>query len=200
MSRKILFLVLSFLSASSLFAADQRAPKMDVNHAKMMKAFQEASTPGAEHDLLKGLVGKWTVKTKSWESQEAKPQETTGVSIFKSLLGGRFVQQEFKGKMMGESYEGIGMMGYNNITKIFESSWYDSMSTAAMTFKGTFDASSKVLSESGEFQCPLRKSTEKMRSEMKMLDKDNMTFTLFMPDSVSGKEYKSMEQVYKRSK
>lgn len=200
MIQKILILAISCIAASSVFAAEKEGSKMDPKMAEMMKSFHEAATPGAEHDLLKGLVGKWKVSTKSWQSEDAKPEETTGTSVFKALLGGRFFQQDYKGKMMGQPYEGIGMMGYNNLTKKFESSWYDTMSTAAMTFEGSFDAKTKTLSESGEFQCPVRKSTQKMRSEMKMLDKDNMTFALFMPDMVTGKEYKGMEQVYKRSK
>ncbi|RYZ72313.1 MAG: DUF1579 domain-containing protein, partial [Proteobacteria bacterium] len=175
-------------------------PTADAKKAEMMKAWQEASTPGEEHDMLQSVVGKWKVTTQSWESEAAKPAESTGTSTFKSKLGGRFFEQEFKGKMNGMNYEGEGMMGYNKVTKKYESSWYDSMSTGMMTFTGDFDSGTKTFKESGEFSCPLKKEVQKMRSEFKIVDKNTMTFALYMPDMMSGKEYKAMEQSYKRIK
>ena len=189
------------LSTSNLntkeFATNEKAA-MSPKEAEMMKAWQEASTPGAEHTMLKGLIGDWKVATKSWQSEGSAPEETVGSSTFKSILGGRFVQQDFNGKMMGQPYVGTGMMGYNNVTKKFESTWHDSMSTASMRLEGTFDPSTKVISETGEFQCPVKKMTQKMRSEFKFIDKNNATFTMYMPDMETGKEIKGMEQVYKR--
>ena len=192
----VTFMTLTTIAVTSSFA-DEKAD-MAAKQAEMNKAWQEASTPGAEHQLLKSLVGKWKVATKAWHSEGSKPEETTGTSTFKSILGGRFVQQDFKGKMMGQPYEGTGMMGYNNVTKKFESTWYDSMSTATMFMEGTMDSGSKIITQSGEFACPGKKEPQKMRSEFKIIDKNNATFVMYMPDMVTGKEYKGMEQVYKR--
>lgn len=197
----ILMLAASFVTLASSSVtpsfADDKADRM-AKQAEIGKAWQEASTPGAEHQLLKGLVGKWKVTTKAWHTEGSKPEETTGTSTFKSVLGGRFVQQEFKGKMMGQPYEGVGMMGYNNVTKKFESTWNDSMSTATMFMEGTMDTGSKVIAQSGQYMCPVDKEPKKMRSEFKIIDKNNATFVMYMPDMITGKEYKGMEQVYKR--
>lgn len=198
--KKLLVLVVACATIGSAFADHHADGAMDPKKAEMMKAWQAAATPGPEHAMLKSLVGKWKVSTQSWESEGSKPEVTTGTSTFKSIMGGRFVQQDFKGKMMGMPYSGTGMLGFNNVSKKFESSWYDSMSTAAMNFEGTFDSSTQTLSEAGEFDCPLRKGPQKMRSEMKIVDKDNVTFVLYMPDMVTGKEFKGMEQTYKRMK
>ena len=179
------------------FASNDKAV-IDSDQAEMMQAWQKASTPGTEHTMLKGLVGDWKVATKSWQSDGSAPEETIGSSTFKSILGGRFIQQDFKGKMMGQPYEGSGMMGYNNVTKKFESTWHDSMSTASMRLEGTFNPATKVISETGEYQDPVKKISQKMRSEFKIIDKNNATFTMYMPDMVTGKDYKAMEQIYKR--
>lgn len=199
--KKILVLAVSFVSLSSILVtptfADEKAD-MAAKHAEIAKAWQEAATPGAEHQLLKSLVGKWKVTTKAWHSEGSEPEVTTGTSTFKALLGGRFVQQDFKGKMMGQSYEGTGMMGYNNVTQKFESTWYDSMSTATMFMEGTLSSDSKIITQSGQYVDPVKKEPQKMRSEFKILDKDNATFVMYMPDMITGKEYKGMEQVYKR--
>ncbi|OQW55031.1 MAG: hypothetical protein A4S09_17010 [Proteobacteria bacterium SG_bin7] len=196
MKARNILLSLLFSLASVAYSSEKSAP--DQKMAEMMKAWQDSATPGPEHAMLKSLVGKWKVTTKSWQSEGAVPEETVGSSTFKSILGGRFVQQDFKGKMMGQSYEGTGMMGYNNVTKKFESTWHDSMSTASMRLEGTFDPTTKVIAETGEYHCPIRKSSQKMRSEFKIIDNNNATFTMYMPDMATGKEFKGMEQVYKR--
>ncbi len=195
--KKSVTILLSFVLLSSVSANE---PSADAKKIEMMKAWQDASTPGKEHEILKSLAGKWKVTSKSWETDGSKPEETTGTSTFKSILGGRYVQQDFTGKMGGMKYEGTGMMGYNKVTKKFESSWQDSMSTAMMKFEGSFDPATKMISESGEFDCPVRKGPQKMRSEFKIVDKNHLLFTLYMPDMISGKEYKSMEQNYQRIK
>jgi len=193
-------MVAIFLSLTLFNTVLANEPSVDAKKMEMMKAWQEASTPGKEHEMLKGLAGKWNVTSKSWETEGSKPEETTGTSTFKSILGGRYIQQDFTGKMGGMKYEGTGMMGYNNVSKKFESSWQDSMSTAMMKFEGSFDSATQVISETGEFECPVRKGLQKMRSEFKIVDKNNLMFTLYMPDMITGKEYKAMEQSYKRIK
>ncbi len=198
--KKFLVVMMTCAIFGSAYAEEKKNPEMEAKKAEMMKAWQEASTPGSEHEKLKSLAGKWKVTTKSWETEGAKPVEATGTSTFKPILGGRFVEQDYKGKMMGMPYEGTGMMGYNKVSKKYESSWYDTMSTAAMNFEGTFDEATKTYISSGEYECPIKKKSQKMRSEMKMIDKDTFTFALYMPDMVTDKEFKGMEQQYKRIK
>lgn len=192
--KKLLLIALT-VSATAFAAGEKEAMSPD-----MMKAFQEAATPGPEHVMLNSLVGEWKVTSKSWQSEKAKPEVTTGTATFKPILGGRFVQQDFKGSMNNMPYEGTGMLGFNNTTKKFESSWHDSMSTAVMNFEGTMNEKTKVITETGEFQCPIKKAPQKMRTEMKIIDKNKMTFALWMPDMKSGNEYKGMEQTYTRVK
>lgn len=197
------YFVLALCAAlvGSAFAEDKApAASMDAKKAEMMKAWQEASTPGPEHETLKSLVGKWKVATTAWESEGGKPEKSTGTSTFKPILGGRFVQQDFKGKMGGMPYEGTGTLGFNKVTKKFESTWQDSMSTATLSMEGTMDGTTKTISETGEFACPIRQGPQKLRSEFKIIDKNNLAFTLYMPDMATGKEYKGMEQVYTRVK
>jgi len=192
--KKLLLIALT-VSATAFASSETNAMPPE-----MMKAFQEASTPGAEHAVLTGLVGEWKVASKSWQGEKAKPETSTGTATFKTVLGGRFVQQDFKGMMGTMPYEGTGLLGFNNTTKKFESSWHDTMSTAMMTFEGTMNPKTKVISETGEFMCPMKKETQKMRTEMKIINKDKMTFALWMPDMQTGKEFKGMEQTYTRVK
>jgi hypothetical protein len=180
--------------------ADAKDAKMDPKMAEKMKAWKEASSVGAAHDVFKPMAGKWKYVSKFWQSPEAKPEESTGTSTLKLVLGGRFLMHETKGKAMGQPFEGIGFTGYNNVSKVYETTWLDNMTTATMHGTGSFDAASKTLTDTGEFACPMRNNKVlKYRAEWKTIDANNMSYSMYMPDE-SGKEFKSMEMLFKRAK
>ena len=93
----------------------------------------EALEPGPEHKELAKLVGKWEVIGKFWmgtpDDGKAGPP---GTSEFKSILGGRYIQQDFTGTFMGKPYTGMGVMGYDRYAKHYTAYWNDSVSTMPM--------------------------------------------------------------------
>src|SRR5262245_25443356 len=93
-------LAVSLAIAASAQAQDQKA---------MMEAFQKAATPGPNHKMLEMMVGEWTFTNKMWMDPAAPPQESTGTSSYKSILGGRYVEHTHHGTMMGMPFEGRGV-------------------------------------------------------------------------------------------
>lgn len=187
-----ILLVSAFLTMSSSFAEDAKKQEM-------MQKWKEYSTPGEQHKILAQAVGNWTYTSKSWESAEAKPEETKGTSSAKMLLGGRYLQQEVKGTAMGQPFEGISLTGYDNLKKRFDTIWMDSMATGIMKGQGSYDASTKTLMDKGEYTCPMKPNeTAEYRSDWKFIDKNNMTFTMYGKGMTGDKEFKMMEMVYKR--
>ena len=175
--------------------------KPDAKKEEVMKKWMEYSTPGESHKLIAGLAGKWTFVAKSWETAESKHEETKGTSNMKMILGGRFLLQDIKGKMMGQKYEGHGMLGFDNIKKTFDSVWIDNMGTGVMHGTGTYDAATQTITEKGEFTCPATENkTSEYRNEWKFNDKDTMTFSMFGKGMEDKAEYKMMEIIYKRVK
>jgi hypothetical protein len=194
-----LFAFLVVFASMQALAADEKAAA-DPKAQERMKKMQEYATPGDAHKTLASMAGKWKVQSKWWESADGKPQESAGTSTMKMVLGGRFLQQEFKGKAMGQPFEGMALTGYNNLKGEYESLWIDNMGTGMTRASGSYDAGTKTMNEKGEFSCPITGDKERAyRSEWKMADKDHSTFTMFMkgPD---GKEFKSMEMAYTRAK
>lgn len=185
------------LITSSAFASQDPAKMQE-----MMATWQKYSTPGAAHQVFAPMAGKWTFTSKAWMSADAKPEESSGSSTLKIILGGRFLQHETKGKAMGQPYEGLGLTGYNNVTEKYETLWLDNMGTGMMVGSGaTFDASSNTLKDQGEYSCPFEKDKKRdYRSEWKIVDKNNMVFTLWGPDMNGGKEIKQMEMTFRRKK
>ncbi len=82
-----------------------------------MEFYKKLGTPGIAHQLLAGMAGSWSTKTRNWMGPDRPPMEWTGSSEQKIILDGRFLQQEFAGDMMGKLYNGIGFTGYDNHRK-----------------------------------------------------------------------------------
>jgi hypothetical protein len=174
--------------------------EMDPKAQEMMKAWKDYATPSEGHKVLAGMAGNWQYTSKMWHKPEAKPEESTGAMTLKMILGGRFLENKTTGKAMGMPFEGLGFIGYNNISKKYETVWLDNMATGIMRGMGSYDASAQVLKDSGEFSCPMSKNkTQEYRTEWKIVDKNNMIFTMWGPDE-EGNEYKHMEMTLKRKK
>lgn len=200
---KLLSLMILTISLSMGNALAETKKPMDPKQEEMMKKFHEYATPGEAHKVLKDIAGKWTYTTKFWESESATPHESKGSAKMTMILGGRFLQQEVKGKGMDKmDYEGMGLIGYDNVKKKYITTWIDNMGTGIMEGEGQFNASTKMLTEEGEFTCPMTKDQEAdYRGEWVLTDKNNMTYSMYgkgMKDE--GKEFKMMEITYKRKK
>ena len=169
--------------------------KQEGKKDKAMEVYQKLGTPGAPHKLLAGMAGSWSTRIKTWMGPDSPPMESRGTSEQKMLLGGRFLQQEFTSEMMG-GYSGIGFTGYDNHTKKYVSTWMDSMSTGIMVFEGTAGADGKTITQTCQFDDPVRGPMQ-WRTVTRIVD-DN-TFLFEMYGTVKrGKEVKMMEITYTR--
>lgn len=182
------------------FAPAATDKKNDAAMQEMMKKAIEAGTPGEEHARLKAMEGKWNASSKMWMTPGDKPQESKGTSVFTMIMGGRFLKQDFTGDMGGQPFQGLGYLGYDNLKKEYTSTWMDTMTTGLMVSHGQFDPKAKVLRDEGTYACPMTGQKDRwFRSEWTLPEGDTSTFTMYSKDG-SGKEFKSMEIVYKRAK
>jgi hypothetical protein len=187
-----LFVLTALILGAPAFAAH------DEKDQKGMEQFMKYTTPGEQHAVLKDLVGNWKLTTKFWMEANAKPEESKGSQTNRLIMDGRFLQTEHVGKAMGKTFKGMGLLGYDKIKEEYQSVWVDSMSTSVMTSKGSFDASSKTLTEKGSASCPMTGEKDKsFRGEWKFIDKNNYTYAMYSKDK-DGKEFRAMEIVYKR--
>ncbi len=196
---KFTIVLLSLLSFSAFAEKKMDVKNMTPEQKEMMTKMHEMAMPNESHKILSQLEGKWTFTSKMWESAEAKPQESKGTSVMKMILGGRFLQQEVSGKAMGMDYTGMGFMGYDTVQKQYTSMWMDTMSTAIMKGTGSYDEATKTLTEKGQYSSPMTESKmSDYRSEMKIIDKNNMTFSMYGKGLKGEKEFKMMEMTYKK--
>ncbi len=112
--------------------APMRTPK-PMSEAEMMAQRQAAMTPSAGHARLMPMVGTWRAKTTFTMAPGAPPQIHGGTSVHRLVLGGRYLEQIYKGMAMGMPFEGIGYTGYDNVQKRYVGTWMDTMGTGLMT-------------------------------------------------------------------
>jgi hypothetical protein len=172
------------------------APAMD---PELMKKFEAFATPGPDHKVLDALVGKWTVHVKWWMDAAAPPMESDGTSEAKWIMGGRYLEEEHKGQMMGMPFEGMGITGFDNLKKKYVGTWIDNSGTGIMTSEGTYDAAKKTMSGTCEMPDQTMSKYVPCRTVSTMTDANSHKMEFYMPDK-SGKEFRCGELAYTRAK
>ena len=186
------------LSSFAAFAADQPQKKeMSPQEKAAMEAMMRAATPGEQHKKLANLVGTWNAEVKMWNAPGAPPMVSRGVSTSTVVLGGRYVQEEFKGEFMGMPFNGIGFWGYDNAAKQYTGTWMDTASTSPMTSTGNLEGDTYNFTSAMTDPMSGKRieSTTKMRIESG--DKHVMEMWDKAPD---GSPVKVMEITYTRKK
>lgn len=117
-----------------------------------MAAWMATAMPGVYHEHLQKMAGEWETTMKAgWGG---KMEESKGTLKNNMRMGGRYLVSNYSGTMMGQPMVGQGVMGYNNITKQYETTWRDNMGTGMMIEMGTCDAAGKVITTKGQMQGP----------------------------------------------
>ena len=175
--------------------AGGKPPAMDPK--AMQEMMMKAAAPGPQHELLQKLEGEWDLVVKSSMDPSQPPSETKSSSVVRTLMGGRYSQEESTGEFEGMPFTGMGITGYDNALGKYVSIWIDNMGTGIMTSKGTADATGRVINWIGESTDPATGKPSKMRMVTRFTDDDHHTFEMYAkaPD---GKEIKMMEISYTR--
>ena len=176
------------------------------NEAEMMAKMMELSKLNENHKLLRDLAGTWSYTVTMWMTPGAPPTKSSGTSVTKPIMDGRFfvtdVTGQMKmpgpdGKMKDVTFKGTGMDGYDNVKKKFVGSWGDNMGTGIMLSEGDYDPATKTFTYASEYEAIPGMKT-KIRETVKIADKDHHTFEWY--ENRGGQEVKTMEINYTRKK
>lgn len=199
----IIVLIVMALSATSIYASETNATnmnkEMDPEYAKMMEQWEKYMTPSDGHKVLEKLVGTWNHTMQHWMSPDSPAEGTSGTSEISWIMDGRYVQHSVNGSWNGQPFKGMGIIGYDNITKEYNTIWLDNMGTGIMQANGTYNRGSNSIGEAGAFSCPMTNSTRKYRAITKFIDDNTYTYETYMTDPSSGKEFRSMLITYTRN-
>jgi hypothetical protein len=150
---------------------------------------QEAPKPGPEHEVLKKLVGDWTLTMKF------AGMETKGTVTYKMDLGGLWLSSNLESELFGAKFTGRGMDTYDAATKKYVGVLIDSMSTRPMTMEGTYDKATKTMTLEGTGP-GMDGKPAKHKTVSVMPDDDTINFSMYMGDAKEP----AFTIVYKRKK
>jgi len=168
----------------------------------------ELSKLNENHKLLADLAGTWTYTIKMWMNPDpnAKPQESKGTAVRKSMMDGRYFVMDVSGKMQmpgpdGKmkdiNFKGMGLEGYDNVKKKFVGTWVDNMGTGIFMAEGDYDPATKTFTYNSEME-PIPGMKTKVREVVKIVDKDHHTLEWY--EDRGGQDAKTMEINYTRAK
>jgi Protein of unknown function (DUF1579) len=192
----IILTCLCVVVSSSLVMATEKKQERQVNPDAMMETYKKLAMPSEPHKQFANLAGSWRTRTKSWMEPQKPPMESDGSCEQKMLLEGRFLQQECTGDMMGQPFRGIGVMGYDNHTRKYVSTWMDSMGTGIFFMEGNGSADGKTITQKGEYDDPIE-GHMKLRGVTKIVDNNTEIFEMYGTNK-NGQETKMMEITYTR--
>jgi len=127
-------------------------------------------------------------------SRPPPPTLATACEPPQGVLGGRVLDEEVNGTMMGMPFSGHGMRGYDNVTGHWWTTWNDSMSTGLMVSDGTCDDQGNC-TFTGSWNDPVTKGKVNARMTTKWTSPTVQVFEMYAPGP-DGKEAKMMEMTY----
>lgn len=200
--------ILLGLIALSLFTAgckDQKAsdaagsltePTKKFTKAEIDKAFADYATPGDMHKWMATMNGIWNADMTMWIYPDSPAVHTKGVAVYTMSNNGLHQQSVHTSDIGGMKFEGRSVMGYDNVKKMFVSTWYDNMGSGIMNMEGTYDAETKTYSARGKGVDPIQGKEVEMREVVKFTDDNTMQMEMYC--TKDGKETKTMELTARR--
>ncbi len=171
--------------------------QFDMNEA--MAKWQEACTPGRQHKALNKFVGRWKkfMYTRWFPGEEAKTHGP-GEAVVTSIHAGRYIQLDEKMEMMGQPYDGLGFIGYDNFKGKYSLYWCDSLGTAASFSYGVESDGGNTLVFHGVMDEPMTGERDKpIRLVYRWLNDNERAFEIW--DLLgTDREFKPIEITYTR--
>lgn len=167
-----------------------------LDSAAQMKAWADYATPGNAHKMMADEAGIWNCDMTFWMEPNAKPEKATSTANIKMILGGRYQEANYSGKMMGQSFEGRGTLAYNNASKEYTTTYIDNMGTGMLVAAGKYDESTKTIELKGQMVNPENGKKIPYREVYTIVDPKTRKMEIF--DVKNGEEYKSTEIIMKK--
>ena len=178
------------------------APKTEASNVEqeaLMKKWMEFMTPGAEHKLLKYKEGRWKLHVEMWVSPDAKPTISEGTSEMKLIMGGRYLMDSTRSTYNGLPFEGLGIVGFDNLKKKFVSVWIDNMGTGVSPGEGAYDEATKTYTYTTQAPDVVSGGYKSGRSTERIVN-DNEWIVETYDTTPDGKEFLTMKGYYTRVK
>ena len=167
---------------------------------KMLDEYAKAATPGKFHELLKPLVGTFAATATYAADPGAAGAGTLtsqGTSTNALILGERFLQQDYVGRLGDREFHGLTIIGYDNVTAGYEAVSCDEASTTLFTMDGSASDDGKTITFSGQAGDPASGRVQSFRRVLRIEGQDRHVLEMFEPDA-AGQLRKTVTVTYER--
>jgi Protein of unknown function (DUF1579) len=161
---------------------------------------QERKGPGAPteiHERLAKRVGEYETTSK-FTLPDGKAMDSKGTAKITAVLGGRFLQEESTGTMLGNPVSGLKLLGYNAEAGLYEAVWMYTGSTAMMSMSGKMNEDTKGVEFTASVPSP-KGAKMNFTIVYKFADADSFTVELTARGE-DGSKGPTMETTYTRKK
>ena len=156
-----------------------------------MKSWQDYMTPGDIHKMIARYDGTWNEDVTVWMQPGNPPSVSKSTAVNTMIMGGRYQESKISGNIMGMPFEGFSLLGYDNIKKVFTSTWVDNFGTGTMTMEGTWDDATKTIILKGKSLDPMSGKDMDEKETIQFINDSTEKFTMYT-ESAAG-EFKNME-------
>jgi hypothetical protein len=157
----------------------------------------KADSPGAVHKRLGSLAGMWDVTIQY--KIGGKQHEGKATCEAKSIMDGRFLQQDYHSIFQGKPFHVLQLLGYDNPRKKTIEIMLDNLSTGLMHNEGSISDDGKVITNWGENLDPSTKKPYKLRTVYTIVGPEQFTLEWFRTED-GGKEEKAVSMTHNRKK
>lgn len=180
------FLLLIFLLSTCAFGQTKKGDQM--TQAELTAYGMKIMNPSDKHELLKQFSGNWEVETEFVMEPGQPPMTFKSSSAGELLMGGRFVEVNTTGTVMGMPIEAMQLFGHDNAREVYTLYGIDGMGTAAVSAEGTYDPETKTLSLHGEEDDPIFYAPRKFKFVHRFIDEDHREYELWFLTNEKGEE------------
>lgn len=182
------------LGATMLVTQQVVSQQQEAQMDEMMARWMELANPGPEHAKLARMAGAWNQKSTHWAYPGAEPSVSDGTATYEPIMGGRFLLERVESKMnfggQEVDFEGMAIIGYDNLAEKHFYAWIDSLGTMLMLGEGQEIANGDVVYYS-ELPNPMGPGTMKMKSVNRIVDNNHIMFDMFYQQE-DGQWFKNM--------
>jgi hypothetical protein len=150
-----------------------------------------------QHRELARLAGAWTVRQSFWTTPGAAPKIDEGTADFAMVLNQRHLRQSLR-IADGTNFEGLGYIGYDNVSGQFFSTWMDVNFPGLIVARGGFDEAAKAYVFHGSMTTQTPSGHEiPVKEVMTIIDPEHFKYEYF--ETHEGQETLTVKIEYSRA-
>jgi hypothetical protein len=172
--------------------AEAMSPEM----AAEMAAWQEAMTPGPQHQRLAAMAGEWNLDLTMWMEPGTEPMKSVASATRRMTFDGRFLEEDVTGEFMGAPFLGRAVTGYDNASGKWWSTWMDNHTTGLMVGERDWDEETNTFTMVSTSTDPTTGGKRRVEGKLTVHSADHEVHEMW--EERGGERFKSMEIVYRR--